>query len=250
MSSLDGRIAILTGAGSGIGAALAGLMSERGARLALVGRRANKLAETAKLCPEPTICLPADVTSAEDRAMIVDRTRRAFGGLDILVNNAGLGGYGSFTDLTETEWRMIFEVNVFAPAFLIGLVLPNFLEKNSGLILNVGSIASLIAHSDKVSAYAASKHALLGMARGLARDLEGTGVRVVTACPHLTDTEFFDAGPDDRGLAETAAKYRKFMDSPKDVARGILEQLDSANQVIFPTDKPRKAYEKSREAGL
>ena len=103
------------------------------------------------------------------------------------------------------------------------------------------------AHSDKVTPYVASKHAMVGFSRGLSQDLADEGIRVLAVCPHLTDTEFFTVSSGAQEMAPTIEKYRDFLDSPQDVARGILEQLDSNKLVIFPTSKPAKAFEKLRD---
>ncbi len=109
------------------------------------------------------------------------------------------------------------------------------------------SIGGLIAHSDKVTPYVASKHALVGFSRGLAKDRAGTGVRVLAVCPHITATDFFrvSVGADD--LAPEIEKYRHVMDRADDVAAGIMVQLDSESLVVFPTKKPARIYEKERD---
>ena len=153
----------------------------------------------------------------------------------------------SSPDTTEEEWRRLFEINLFAPVLLTQEALKIMRTQGEGLIINLASIGGLLAHSDKVTAYVASKHALLGFSRGLARDLAGTGLRVLAVCPHLTDTEFFvtSSGADEMG--PEVQKYRSFMDTPEKVARGILEQLDSPRLIVFPTDKPARVYEKQRD---
>jgi short-subunit dehydrogenase len=115
------------------------------------------------------------------------------------------------------------------------------------MIVNMASIGGLIAHSDKVTPYVASKHAVVGFSRGLARDLAGSGIRVLAVCPHLTDTEFFSTSPGAQEMAPVVEKFKSFMDRPEDVARGVLEQLDSDRVVVFPTAKPAKAFEKQRD---
>ncbi|MFH1138679.1 MAG: SDR family NAD(P)-dependent oxidoreductase [Pseudomonadota bacterium] len=242
MTDLNRRVAIVTGAGSGIGASLARLLSEAGALVCLAARRRDRLMEAAESCPHETLVFPADLTAPDDREALVKAVFNRWKRIDILVNNAGLGGYGPFLETSGDEWRKLFEINVFAPVFLTGLVLPIMLSQGAGLIVNLASIGGLIAHSDKVTPYVASKHALVGFSRGLAKDLAGTGVRVLAACPHLTDTEFFTTSPGSEEMAPVVEKYRGFMDTAAQVARGIVDQLDSEQLIIFPTEKPRKAY--------
>ena len=144
-------------------------------------------------------------------------------------------------------WRDVFELNVFAQVFLTQAVLPLMLNQGSGLIVNIASIGGLIAHSGKVTPYVASKHALVGMSRGLEKDLAGSGVRIKAVCPHLTVTELFSASPGADQAAPEIEKYKSFMDTADAVAAGILEQLDENGLILFPTGKARKAYEKAGE---
>ena len=247
MGSLESTVAVITGASSGIGAALAKAFSEAGARVALLARRRDRLEEIAAGCPGETLIITGDVTRPEDRASLVIRTEEAFGGVDVLVNNAGLGAFGSFLETTEDQWRELFEINMFAPMMLTRAVLPAMIERGRGLILNIASIGGLLAHSDKVSPYVSSKHALIGFSRGLVKDLEGTGVRIKAVCPHLTSTEFFDTGPGADEMGPEAEKYREFMDTPEEVAVGILEGLDEDGLILFPTPKPARAYARMKD---
>ena len=126
-------------------------------------------------------------------------------------------------------------------------VLPAMVERGQGLILNIASIGGLVAHADKVSPYISSKHALVGFSRALAKDLAGSGVRVKAACPHLTATEFFRTGPGAGEMSSEAEKFREFMDDPGEVAGGILAKLDQEGLILFPTDKPARAFAKMRD---
>ena len=247
MVDVSGLVIIITGAGSGIGAALAREASTAGAQIVLAARRKDRLEQTAGDCPGSALVVPTDLTLPDHRRNLVNQTLDHFGRIDLLINNAGLGAYGHFLDSGEDEWRQLFEINVFAPVFLTKLVLPHMIGRGTGLILNVASIGGLIAHADRVTTYVSSKHAVIGFSRGLAKDLSGTGVRVLAACPHLTDTEFFDTSPGATEMADTVNKFRAYMDTPQDVARGILAQLDSEHMVIFPTEKPARAYEKQKD---
>ncbi|MBI5584863.1 MAG: SDR family oxidoreductase [Deltaproteobacteria bacterium] len=247
MFDLEGKIVIITGASSGIGAALAQGFSRAGARVVLAARRKQKLEMVAAECPGDHLSVEADVTDPQGRRDILQKTLERWGRLDILVNNAGIGAYGHFLDTTEAEWRRLFEINLFAPVLLTGEALKIMLNQGAGLIINLASLGGLLAHADKVAAYVASKHALLGFSRGLARDLAGTGIRVLAVCPHLTATEFFSASGGAEELAPEVKKYQGFMDSPEEVARGILDQLDASRLVVFPTDKPARAYAKQKD---
>jgi short-subunit dehydrogenase len=244
---LEGKVAIVTGASSGIGAALSIGFSKASARVTLVARRKEKLETASAKCPGEHLTVTADVTNPQGRRDILEKTLQRWGRVDILVNNAGIGAYGHFLDTTEEQWRALFEINLFAPVLLTREVLKIMQTQGEGLIINLASIGGLLAHSDKVAAYVASKHALLGFSRGLAKDLADTSIRVLAACPHLTATEFFNASLGAEALAPAIQKYQSFMDTPEEVARGILDQLDAPGMVIFPTNKPARVYEKQRD---
>jgi short-subunit dehydrogenase len=247
MVGLNGKVVIVTGASSGIGAALAREFSRAGASVTLAARREDRLRETARSCPGDTLVVPSDLLRPPDRETLIRETQTRFGRIDILVNNAGIGMYGSFLQTSEAAWRQIFELNLFSLVFLTQAVLPVMQTQGEGLVLNLASIGGLIAHAPKVAAYVASKHAVVGFSRGLARDLAGTGIRVLAACPHLTDTEFFLFSPGAEEMAREVEKFKSLMDTPEDVARGIINQLDSDRLVVFPTAKPAKVYEKQRD---
>jgi short-subunit dehydrogenase len=247
MVDLRDKTVIITGASSGIGAAMALAFSQRGARLTLAARRLERLQEVARKCSGDVFPLTADLTREADRRRIVQRTLEKWRGVDVLVNNAGLGIYGDFLSTGEEDWRQVFEVNLFALVFMTREVLPHMQSRRSGIIVNMASIGGLIAHSDKVTPYVASKHAVVGFSRGLAKDLAGSGIRVLAVCPHLTDTEFFSTSPGAQEMAPVVEKFKSFMDRPEDVARGILERLDSDQLVVFPTEKPAKAFQKQRD---
>ena len=193
------------------------------------------------------LVVTADLTQDTDRKAAVQKTMDRWGGIDILVNNAGMEMYGHFSASTESDWRRIFEINLFSAVFLTLLVLPTMQARKKGLVINMASIGGLIAHLDNVSPYLASKHALVGFSRGLARDVADDGLRVLAVCPHLTRTEFFEVSPGAEEMAPVVKKYKQFMDTPADVARGILDQLNSDRLVVFPTQKPAMACQKQRD---
>jgi short-subunit dehydrogenase len=165
----------------------------------------------------------------------------------MLVNNAGLGCFCDFMEAEEFLWRDLMEVNLFAPVFLTRLFLPMMLAQRQGMIVNIASIGGLVAHSAKVSPYVASKHGLVGFSRALAKDLAHTGVKVKAVCPHLTATEFFDKGQGASEMQEAVQDIKNFLDRPEDVAKGILKGLDAPGVILFPTEKPAKAFQKMRD---
>ncbi len=241
--SLDQQVVIITGASSGIGAALARACSQRGALVALAARSRERLSRVASSCPGETLVVPCDVTVADERRKLVGVVIERWGRVDILVNNAGIGYYASFEEVDEASLRALLEVDFLAVFGMTQEALRVMKPARRGLILQVASTGGLIAHAPSVAAYLAVKHAVVGMSRGLRRDLEGTGVRVQVVCPHLTDTGFFEAGIGAEAMKEVADRVRGHMDTADQVAEGILRQMGSERFIVFPTDRARSAYE-------
>lgn len=247
MSGLKDAVVLITGASSGIGASLSRKFSEAGAQVVLVARRKAELERVASTCPGKTLIIQADITRPEDRERILTDTLEACGRLNVLVNNAGIGAYGDFLETPESVWREVFEINLFAPVLLTRMFVPLLLRSGGGLILNIASIAGLVAHAEKVSPYVASKHALLGFSRALQRDLAGDNIRVLAVCPHLTQTDFFSVSRGADAMTSLIEESRRFMDTPDTVAQGILDRIESDRLVVFPTDKPARAYERLKD---
>lgn len=247
MTQLDHKVAVITGASSGIGAALAHEFSRAGAHVVLFARRRPQLEQVAAACPGESLVIAGDVTEEASRQELLAAATERWGRVDLLVNNAGLGAYGDLLDFSQEDWRRLMEINLFAAVFLSQAALPAMLARGSGMILNIASIGGLMAHADKVTPYVTSKHALVGFTRGLAKDLQGSGVAIKAACPHLTATEFFDHSQGAAELAPVAHKFREHMDSAAEVARGILAGLSGEATVFFPTEAPARAYAKGRE---
>jgi short-subunit dehydrogenase len=247
MKSLKEMVVIITGASSGIGASLARAFSQREASVALAARRFEKLQEVVRHCPNETLCIKCDVTNAKDRQNLVNQTLNRWNRVDILVNNAGSGMYGDLETSEEKEIRNLFEVNILSIIFLTQMLLPIMKRQGGGLIVNISSIAGLVAHSNNVAPYISTKHAVIGFSRGLLKDLQGTGIKVNVVCPYLTLTEFFDASVGAQEMSGTVEQLLPRMDPPDHVAQGILDQIFSDKFIIFPTKMSEKAYLKFRD---
>lgn len=247
MESLKGKVAIITGASSGIGAALARAFSKREARIVIAARRLEKLQEVARSCPNETLCVKCDVTHGEDRQNLINQTLSQWNRVDLLVNNAGSGMYGALETIEEREIRDLFEANILSLIFLTQMVLPIMKRQGEGIIVNISSIAGLVAHSNQVAPYISTKHAVIGFSRGLFKDLQRTGIKVKVICPYLTSTEFFDASVGAKEMSGVVGQLRSRMDSPDQVAQGILDQIFSDRLIIFPTEMSEKAYLEFRD---
>ncbi len=245
---LDGSVVVITGASSGIGAALACRCAEQGARVVLAARRADRLAGVARTCTGEPLPVACDVTLAADRARLVETALEHYGQIDVLINNAGIGLYAPFEATAETDLRAVFEVDFFAVFLMSQAVLPSMRAVGRGAIVNVASTGGLVAHTTNVSGYLAAKHAVVGMSRGLRRDLAGTGITVQVVCPHLTNTDFFGAGIGADAMQPVVEPVREKMDTPEEVATGTVSQIGAGPFLVFPTQRAQAAFARFLEA--
>ena len=195
---LTGKRALITGAGSGIGRAIAIRLAEEGMKLALVGRSADKLMRTAALTGRPLdmLVLPADITTDRGIRDIMHIMEGHFKGLDVLVNNAGMALNCPFEEITDEAFDRIMALNVRAPFVLCRNCLKLLRTSDCPTIINIGSVVSHEGYVHQ-AAYAASKHALLGMTKSLAREVCSEGIRVHMISPGGVYTDMISvARPD------------------------------------------------------
>jgi len=185
--ALEGRHALVTGGGRGIGAAIAQALAGAGARVTLVARTEAEIAKTAAGLPGGAQAVTADVTRAAEVERAFDRARAAAGAIDILVNNAGLAKSRPLAKTDEAFWRSMLEVNLTGAYHCTRSALPAMLAANWGRIVNVASTAGLRGYA-YCTAYCAAKHGLVGLTRALALEVAKTGVTVNAVCPGYTDT--------------------------------------------------------------
>ncbi len=231
---LAGRHAVVTGAGRGIGAAIAAALAARGARVTLLGRSAAPLQQIARRLPEgsDTCALACDVTDEQQVARAVDGARRALGPVDILVNNAGRAYSAPLLQTDLASWRSLLDVNLTGVFLCTRACLPDMIERGFGRIVNVASTAGLTGRP-YISAYCASKHGVIGLTRALARELAPRDITVNAVCPGYTDTDIVrDAvgtirartgrSPEAALAALTAANPQGRLITPDEVANAVL----------------------------
>jgi short-subunit dehydrogenase len=200
ISLKDARI-LLTGASSGIGRALALELARHGAKLALVSRQKPVLDDLARLIEEQggtAVVVPADVTNAEQRQLLVAAAVESLGGLDILINNAGVGARGWFTESSPETLRPIMEVNFFAAAELTRLAIPHLKKGRDPMLVNVSSAVGRRGLPG-CAEYCASKFALTGWSESLRGELVNDNIHVMIVSPGAIQTGFRDNLLADRG---------------------------------------------------
>jgi short-subunit dehydrogenase len=191
-TSLQGKVAIVTGASDGMGREIAYLLGKEGAKVALAARREDRLREVAQQVEASggkALVVPTDLRKTEDLQNLVAATLKEYGRIDILLNVAGMGYFEWMEEITADELREQFEVNVVAMAELIRQVVPVMKVHRSGHIVNFASYASRIAAPPMV-VYASTKYAIEGLTDGLRRELAPWGIKMTRVHPSAVDTQF------------------------------------------------------------
>jgi NAD(P)-dependent dehydrogenase (short-subunit alcohol dehydrogenase family) len=215
-------VAVVTGAGRGIGAAVAARLSREGYAVALTARSADQLQQAASDCDGPTLTIPADLTEPDAVERIAATVENAWGGIDVLVANAGAATSAPVERITDQQWADALELNLTAPFRCLRRVIPGMRQRGSGRIVVVASMAAK-AGDPYIAAYTASKHGVLGLVRSAAAELARTGVTVNAVCPAYVDTPMTDFTV--RTIVQTTGR------SP-DEAREFLERKQPIGRLI------------------
>ncbi|TLU85539.1 SDR family oxidoreductase [Staphylococcus aureus] len=221
MTVLTDKIAVVTGAGSGIGEAIATLLHEEGAKVVLAGRNKDKLQNVAnQLAQDSVKVVPTDVTNKEEVDELMKIAQQTFGGLDIVINSAGQMLSSKITDYQVDEWDSMIDVNIKGTLYTAQTALPTMLEQSSGHLINIASISGFeVTKSSTI--YSATKAAVHTITQGLEKELAKTGVKVTSISPGMVDTAITAAyNPSDR----------KKLD-PQDIAEAVLYALTQPKHV-------------------
>ena len=237
------RTVVITGAASGIGAALARRFVRAGARVALLDRDVDGAADVAaELVDTEVLVLGCDVTSLADCRAAVDAVTSAWGGIDVLVNNAGITQLGRFVDTDVDVIRRVVDVNLFGAVNCTKAALPSLLERRGRIIVtsSVAGVAPLVARTG----YAASKHALHGFFDSLRAEHHDEGLKVMLVCPSFVDTAIGDhaLGPDGRTAAPNSRSGVRAPMAPDDVADAIVEAAARDRRLLLVGREARLSY--------
>ena len=217
---LKGKIAIVTGAGRGIGRAIALALGEAGARVALAARSEGEIRSVAQEIrgkDGDALAIAADLTRDDEIERLVKQTVKEWGAVDILVNNAGWGKTATVVDSRVEDWDRTLQINLRAPMVLTRLVLPGMIAKKSGAVVNIGSISSK-AGTANTSAYSASKFGMLGFTQSLFEEVREYGIKVSIILPGFVDTPLIPLNKRlDRGK----------MIQPRDIAGAVIYVLST-----------------------
>ncbi len=215
MESLEGRTAIVTGGGTGIGWGVARALGEAGASVVICGRRPEPLERTLAQIRESggeARAVQGDVSLPDDASRVVAEAVSAYGTVDILVNNAGIGGGGRIHEHDVETWDRVLAVNLRGPFLMAREALPRMREQGRGHIVNISSESGLEYYRGN-GAYGVSKHALNALSEYIQRENQEEGIRVDTICPGMVVTELTERSP---GLDHEKCLY------PEDIADLVL----------------------------
>ncbi|MEK3979099.1 3-ketoacyl-ACP reductase [Psychrobacillus sp. FSL K6-2836] len=229
--SLKGKVAFVTGAGRGIGEAIAIALAKEGVNVGLLARTEEALKDVTKEIDGLGVKVayaPADVSSIEEVEQAIEKLTNELGTADILINNAGIGGFVKLVDADPLEWKKIIDVNLMGTYYVTRTVLPQLIEKNGGDIINISSTNGLNGAPGS-SAYSASKFGVIGLTESLAQEVRRNNIRVTALTPSTVVTELAT----NSSLVDKD-KVEQYM-QPEDIAEFIVSQLKLNARIYVKT---------------
>ena len=224
MTRLKGKVAIVTGGGTGIGRAIALAMGREGAKVAVLGRRKDTLEGVVKELEGPAgMAVVCDITRGDETRAAVEAVEKMFSGVNVLVNNAGMLSVSTVESISEEQWDQVIETNLKGPFLMARAVLPALRRAGGGSIVNVGSVLGLVAMRDR-AAYCASKGGVTLLTKAMAVDHAHENIRVNCICPSIVETELvkglFSGTEEGRRLREARVGTLPLgrFGQPKDIA--------------------------------
>ena len=220
MINLKNKNALITGAGKGIGKAVAIALAKEGVNIVLIARTQADIDEVAQeinTYDVKTLALTADVADINSVNLAIEKAIASFQTIDILINNAGIAAFGKFLELEPSEWERIIQVNLMGVYYVTRAILPNMIERQTGDIINISSTAGLNGNA-LTSAYSASKFALLGLTDSLMQEMRKHNIRVTALTPSTVATDMA------KELNLTDGNPEKVMQA-EDIAELLIAQL-------------------------
>jgi 3-oxoacyl-[acyl-carrier protein] reductase len=227
MTDLKNKNALITGAGKGIGKAIALALAKEGVNIILVARTQEEIDSVAakvRSLRVKALAITADVADINSVNSAVEKALAEFGTIDILINNAGIAAFGKFLELEPTDWERIIQVNLMGTYYVTRAVLPNMIERQTGDIINISSTAGLSGNA-LTSAYSASKFAVLGLTESLMQEVRKHNIRVTALTPSTVATDMAKELKLTDGNPETVMQA-------EDMAELIIAQL-KLNRRVF-----------------
>jgi len=237
MQILRGKRALITGAGSGIGRAIALRLAGEGTDICLVGLDQAGLDETAREAAAlgvRTLPLCCDVSKPAEISAAVEKLFAAWGGVEMLVNNAGVSHYGPTESMTPDHWERLLAINLYAPVHFIRLLLPELLRHPDSHLVNLVSMYGFFAVR-KTAAYHTSKFALLGLTESLRAEYGPIGVGVTAVCPGFVTTDFIRRGTSSMPVGEPPLPPRWLCTTPECVAEKTVRAIYSNRRLVLLT---------------
>lgn len=233
MEKLSGKTAIVTGASSGIGAAIAEHLANEGANVVLAARRKEKLDELVESINKKedgkAIAVETDVAKQTEVDTLVEKASETFGDVDIYVNNAGLMLMSTIQKGHVDEWDQMIDVNIKGVLYGVNSVIPKMIERSTGHLVNISSVAG--HEVSKVNAvYSATKFAVRALSMGLEKELARTGVRVTNISPGAVDTDLASHGTDEDLKKKASSSDRKKLEAD-DIARAVVYAVTQPDYV-------------------
>ncbi|MCY0886989.1 MAG: 3-ketoacyl-ACP reductase [Alicyclobacillaceae bacterium] len=229
--ALREQTALVTGAGRGIGKAIATLLASEGVHVGMLARTSSGIDPLAKQLAEEfgvrTVAIATDISAREEVEQAVAAVQEHLGSLDILVNNAGIGTFGSLVDMPVEEWERIVRVNLFGTYYVTRSVLPSMIKAGHGSIVNISSTSGERGAAT-TSAYSASKFGIMGMTESLMQEVRKHNIRVTALTPSTVNTEL-------AAKAGLKTSDEDWMMQPDDVAELVLACLKLPDRVFVKT---------------
>jgi 3-hydroxybutyrate dehydrogenase len=236
---LNGKTALITGGGRGIGRAIAHAFAREGARIAVAARTAAQVEQVASEIGPNAIALVCDVSDPQSVTRMFDDLRERLGDVDILVNNAGIAESATVINTTDELWHRHLSINLSGTFYCTRAALPAMLKNRWGRVINVASIAAKVG-SAYVAAYTASKHGVMGLTRSIAAEVAATGITVNAICPGYVETDMVT-----RGIEQITQKTGRTADEALDA----IKKMNPQKRLVTPEEVAAVALLLASEEG-